>query len=86
MYIKLVERNLNSILITPTVFLTFLLFFPARPTAGMISGQKYPTYFYIRLAKTEDVTTVSNPATAIARLLIAPSISPSSIAFAVPMA
>lgn len=23
----------------PTVFLTFLLFFPARPTAGMISGQ-----------------------------------------------
>lgn len=70
----------------PTVFLTFLLFFPARPTAGMISGQKYPTYFYIRLAKTEDVTTVSKPATAIARLLIAPSISPSSIAFAVPMA
>ena len=54
--------------------------------SGMISGQKYPTYFYIRLAKTEDVTTVSKPATAIARLLIAPSISPISIAFAVPMA
>ena len=52
----------------------------------MISGQKYPANFYIRLAKTEDVTTVSKPATAIARLLIAPSISPISIAFAVPMA
>ena len=41
---------------------------------------------YKKLANTLAPTTVSIPATAIERLLIAPSISPISIAFAVPTA
>ena len=43
-------------------------------------------FFYKNPAKTEAAATVNTPATAMARLLIAPSTSPISIAFAVPMA
>ena len=42
--------------------------------------------FYINPANTEAITTVRSPATAIARLLIAPSTGPISIAFEVPIA
>ena len=41
---------------------------------------------YKKFAKTDAPMTVKSPATAMARLLIAPSIFPSSIAFDVPMA
>ena len=44
------------------------------------------TCFYINPANTEAAITVRSPATAIARLLIAPSTGPSSIALDVPMA
>ena len=44
------------------------------------------TIFYINPANTDESTTVSIPATAIDKLLIAPSISPISIALAVPIA
>lgn len=43
-------------------------------------------FFYKKFANTLAPTTVSIPATAIERLLIAPSISPISIALAVPTA
>ena len=42
--------------------------------------------FYMKLANTDAITTVHNPAMAIARLLMAPSISPISMALVVPMA
>ena len=45
-----------------------------------------PEAVYINPANTDAAITVKSPATAIARLLIAPSTSPSSMAFAVPMA
>ena len=44
------------------------------------------SYFYINPANTDESATVSIPASAIERLLIAPSISPISIALAVPIA
>ena len=49
-----------------------------------LSGNHYCSY--INCANTDAPITVRRPATAIARLLMAPSISPSSIALAVPMA
>ncbi len=48
--------------------------------------KSYDICFYIIPANTDAPTTVSNPATAMARLLIAPSTGPSSMALAVPIA
>ena len=51
-----------------------------------IPRQKSWDFSYMIFAKPIEPTTVSIPDTAIERLLIAPSISPSSIALAVPIA
>lgn len=48
--------------------------------------KSYDICFYIIPANTDAPTTVSNPATAMARLLMAPSTGPSSMALAVPIA
>ena len=48
--------------------------------------KSYDICFYIIPANTDAPITVSNPATAMARLLIAPSTGPSSMALAVPIA
>ena len=48
--------------------------------------KSYDICFYIIPENTDAPTTVSNPATAMARLLIAPSTGPSSMALAVPIA
>lgn len=48
--------------------------------------KSYDICFYIIPANTDAPITVSNPATAMARLLMAPSTGPSSMALAVPIA
>ena len=61
------------------------------PTISLPQKQKSQDFLswdfsYMIFAKPIEPTTVSIPDTAIERLLIAPSISPSSIALAVPIA